>query len=139
MRTNSLSQVESMGDSLPYTANYENQAVAQVGHSLSEIMAQSICTAISGGTPGWIFAVRRKCSSTAGSCAAICTVKNLNENTKNRKMFASGAIHVYENRPSSNIPGTAAGAKAGLMVYRHNNIYRNNCGPNYCCCFVPGA
>lgn len=130
-----------MGGSLPYMADYENQAVAQVHHSFAEIMAQSICTAITGGTPGWIFAVKRQCSNTAGSCAAICTQRTLNEKDSyinRRKMFASGAIHVYENRPSSTIPGTAAKAQVGLMVYRHNNIYRNNCGPNYCCCFVPG-
>ena len=116
----------------------DNDATAQISHSPAEIMAQSICTAITNNN-GWVYAVQRKCASSSGTCAQICTsvkLRHQDPQTKARTWIPSAALHVYANRPSS-APGTSAAPHIGLKVYRYANIHQSGCGPNFCCCHVP--
>ena len=114
----------------------ENAVAAHVIHPEEELMAQSICTSITG-VLGWTYAVQRACTSTnTETCASICLSQNLRSQdpqTSSKTWFAAAAIHVYKNRPSSG-PGTVSNPQIGLKVYRYGNLYNTGCGPNFCCC-----
>lgn len=118
---------------------YDNTATTQ-GSERQEIIAQSICTAISGSNQ-WVFAVQRTCA-TQDTCEEICASEKLHsqapeQTIKDREWRATAAVHVYRDRPLSQ-PGTAADPYLGLMVYRYANVNAPTgyCGPNYCCCSV---
>ena len=120
----------------PYMSNIDEEARAQHIHSKEEIMAQSICTAITG-FGGWVYAVERRCAGKE-TCTQICGSKALHvqdAQTVNRLWQATAALHVYKNRPSTS-PSTVAVPHLGLKVYRYPNINSVHCGPNFCCCFV---
>ena len=113
-------------------------AKAQDFCNIAEIMAQSICVAITNNN-GWVYAVQRKCATASGTCAQICAAPKLrgqDRQTRSRTWVASAALHIYANRPSS-APGTAADPHIGLKVYRYPSIHQSGCGPNFCCCHVP--
>jgi len=119
--------------------DYEEAAVAVNNHPEIEVMAQSICTAITGFS-GWTYAVQRVCtSSSTVTCNNLCKSPHLrsqDRQTRSREWRAAAAIHVYRNRPSSS-PGTAAAPHIGMKVFRYGTIHGTGCGPNFCCCHVP--
>ena len=126
----------------PYVANVEEAmpARAQATHTEEEIMAQSICTSITG-IRGWTYAVARVCNShNKETCTQICESDKLRRQdpqTADKVWRASAALHVYRNRPSSS-PGTIAHPHLGLKVFQYQDIDSSpGCGPNFCCCYVP--
>ena len=106
-------------------------------HSDVEVIAQSICTSLNGASPGWTYAVERKCfRDNRETCAQICTspaLRSQDPQTQAKTWIPVAALHVYKNRPSSS-PGTVANPRIGLKVYQYSNIHSTGCGPNYCCC-----
>ena len=115
----------------------DDDATAQISYSPTEIMAQSICTAITNNYR-WTYAVQRKCHTSSGTCAQICTsvkLRNQDPTTRTKTWFASAALHIYPNRPSSR-PGTVAAPHLGLKVFRYTDVHQSGCGPNFCCCHV---
>ena len=108
-------------------------------HTDEAIMAQSICTSVTG-IRGWVYAVERLCtSSNKETCTQICESDKLRKQDGQTSKFqwrASAALHVYRNRPST-LPSTVAHPHLGLKVFRYQNIDSPYCGPNFCCCYVP--
>ena len=122
----------------PTQSSYNNIARSQ-STERSEILAQSICTALAGPN-NWVFAVERLCS-TPDSCEDICTSDKLHAQApqiriRDSEWRAISQMHIYD-RPLSG-PSTAADPHLGQMIYRHANVNfpAGNCGPNYCCCAV---
>eukprot|EP00058_Branchiostoma_floridae_P022880 XP_002608370.1 hypothetical protein BRAFLDRAFT_91329 [Branchiostoma floridae] len=114
-------------------------------HNYRDILAQSICTAITD-QPSFVFAIRRDCSPNGDglTCNAMCT-------SRRAAMIAAvwdqgstsecfDAIHVYGNRPVLSSDHNTDAGKVGPAAYRYLSggcTWRaNNCGPNYCCCRV---
>ena len=110
-------------------------------HSEYETIAQSVCTsmAVSKGSAGWTFAVKRQCDSTTVSCEKICGLNilhNLDKQSSKQHWSCLGAIHVYGGRPVSQ-PNTASNPSIGFKVYWSPSYHTGkNCGPNYCCCLA---
>ena len=123
-----------------YATEQSTEVNDQASNERAEIMAQSICTAISGPT-GWVFAVQRDCG-TSDTCENICASKRLHAQAPQRRIVvgqwkATAALHIYGRGPSSG-PSTVDNPHLGFMVYRYNYVNTGGyCGPNYCCCFVP--
>lgn len=110
-------------------------------HSEYETIAQSVCTsmAVSRGSAGWTFAVKRQCNSITEPCEAICglnTLHDLDKQSSKKRWSCLGAIHVYGGRPVSQ-PSTASNPSIGFKVYWSPSYHTGqNCGPNYCCCLA---
>ena len=135
--TNSSQDTDSYEEGV---VEFEEDATEQTSHPDEEIVAQSICTSLTG-LGGWTYAVQRYChGSSKQTCSRICAYKKLHSQdlqTKNRQWRASAALHVYKNRPSSSAPPHIfAPPKLGLKVYVYPNVNSVGCGPNYCCCHV---
>ena len=123
-----------------YATEQSTEATAQGYNERAEIMAQSICTAISG-PRGWVFAVQRECT-TRDTCANICASKRLHAQAPQHRIVAgqwkaTAALHIYGRGPSSG-PSTVNDPHLGFMVFRYDYVNTSGyCGPNYCCCLVP--
>ena len=122
-----------------YATEQSTEVTDQGYNERAEIMAQSICTAISG-TKGWVFAVRRQCKA-KDTCEKICASKKLHsqapqQRIRVREWKATAALHIY-GRGSLRGLSTVNNPHLGFMVYRYANVNSGGyCGPNYCCCFV---
>ncbi|XP_078586398.1 uncharacterized protein LOC144868274 [Branchiostoma floridae x Branchiostoma japonicum] len=109
-------------------------------HKYRDVLAQSICTAVTD-RGAYIFAIRRDCSrfGDGQTCNDICTSQE--------DVFRQGstsecfdAIHVYGGRPVLSSDHNSDAGKVGPAAYRYFNggcaHPANSCGPNYCCCRV---
>lgn len=109
------------------------QCTSSSRHLEADLLAQSQCVGLST-APGWVYAVRRHCSSSATTCAQICADPKLRQQDSQvaaRTMTCFNSVHIYANRPPT---GTGLPApKLGLKTYRYNGC-GGSCGPNYCCC-----
>jgi len=112
-----------------------------VTHTKEEIMAQAMCQAIAikNNNAGWVYAVRRQCSSATASCTRICASSYLHvqdSQTVHSTWSTIGAFHVYQGRPAST-PGTDTNPVMGLKTYWSSGYHNNpHCGPNFCCCYA---
>ena len=122
------------------TAHFPDEANVESQHTEEEIMAQSICTSITG-IHGWVYAVERVCHpSNRETCTQICESDKLRSQdlTSEPRLVqwrASAALLVYPNQPST-APSTAANPHLGLKIFRYENVNNPGCGPNYCCCYA---
>ncbi|XP_060591676.1 uncharacterized protein LOC132746511 [Ruditapes philippinarum] len=91
-----------------------------VNYDFADQMAVSTCTALS--DAGYIYAVRRRCSSLSVSCEETC--KQIGGTCIN-------SLHIY--RGSQVLLRDVDGSK-GLYVYKYNSCAGEFCGPNFCCC-----
>ena len=105
-----------------YVTDQNNKgATAQAFCNIAEMMAQSICVAITNNN-GWVYAVQRKCATASGTCAQICATPKLrgqDPQTKARTWVASAALHIYASSASR----TASDLHIGLKVYRYPSIH----------------
>ncbi len=109
----------------------------QGSHTTEEILAAAICQSEvpSGNT---VYAVGRKCvwPTHTSTCDQICsspTLRNQDNQVKDKKMSCVGALHVYGSRPITNKMGEETTATLGLKTRREGCSY-SSCGANYCCC-----
>ena len=119
--------------------NFPERDVRSTSHSDEELLAQASCQAIASqqNNYGRVYAVGRQCSTTAGSCDAICLSANLtrqDRQTVSHIWSAIGAFHIYYDRPSTT-SGTVDNAMLGLKSKRECTLH-NGCGPNFCCCIA---
>ena len=119
--------------------NSPERVVRSTSHSDEELLAQASCQALASQQDNYdrVYAVGRLCSTSAGSCDAICLSANLTRQdpqTAAHTWSAIGAFHIYPNRPSTT-DGTVDNAMLGLKSKREG-IYYNGCGPNFCCCLA---
>ena len=118
--------------------SFEDAVATATTIPASDIIAQSVCSSMVGGV-GWMYAVRRTCLRTnKKSCVDICESSDLHSQDpqiKNFPMRAVGALHVYLNRPPSTVGDPP---NLGQKVLRFGGITTVGCGPNFCCCHVPG-
>ena len=119
--------------------NSQQRDVRSTSHSDEEILAQASCQATASrlNNFGRVYAVGRECSSTAGSCDEICLSPELTSQdpqTAGDVWSTIGAFHIYLDRPSTTF-GTVGTAMQGLKS-KGNSIYKNRCGPNFCCCLA---
>ena len=85
---------------------------------------------------GFVYAVRRECSTKAPTCTQVCKDPKLraqDTQTANINTWTCiGSMHVYYNRPST---GNGVTPRLGLkQLYYGYSCDRKDCGPNYCCC-----
>ncbi|XP_013403607.1 uncharacterized protein LOC106168896 [Lingula anatina] len=108
----------------------------QVAYNYRDELAQSTCTAMSGRS-GWVFAVRRTCSSEAPTCAEICGSSALSAQdgqVSRGGLECFNALHVYIERPQLSEDTSKDTAKLGLKMFRYDSCNGRHCGPNFCCC-----
>ncbi|XP_078600032.1 uncharacterized protein LOC144875120 isoform X2 [Branchiostoma floridae x Branchiostoma japonicum] len=109
-------------------------------HNYRDILAQSICTAVTD-IGAYIFAIRRDCrrNGDGQTCNAICTSqKDVFNQGSTSECF--DAIHVYGGRPVLSSNHHTDAGKVGPAAFRYFSggcaFAANICGPNYCCCRV---
>ena len=119
--------------------SFSSRLVRSTSHSDEELLAQASCQALATQQDnyGRVYAVGRRCGTSAGSCDVICLSANLTQQdlqTASHMWSAIGAFHIYKNRPSTTL-GTVANAMQGLKSKREPTN-TNTCGPNFCCCIA---
>ena len=124
---------------LPFVVSMQKR-FAFSGQTCSyETIAQGTCSNIGiiKGVGGWVYTIKRPCPHHE-SCVQMCNSLNLrvlDSQTAHLSWSAIGAVHVYENRPSS--VAHSWFSTPGLKVLRITDYeYHTRCGPNYCCCSV---
>ena len=123
---------------------FEEASVMQVtvSHDEYEVIAQADCAsmAISRELDGWTFAVKRLCTSNGDSCESICespALRQQDSQTSAREWSSIGAFHVYLDRPFTSQGNTCAPHMGLKVLQRASFETYTNCGPNFCCCYVP--
>ena len=106
---------------------------------MEDVIAQASCGTYMPIKPqGWVYAVRRDCTSSAPTCDDVCANKLLHvqdSQTQARTTWRCiGAVHVYGGRPAT---GDGKTPTLGLKTYFYGfEACGGGCGPNYCCCRV---
>lgn len=128
-RTSKVNQTASETESRPCNAvqfsgcvrDYGEKDNYAVTYDSADQVAVSICTSIND-KGGYVYAVRRECSTLAVSCEDTC---------KNVGLTCFNALHFH--RQSTVQKRNQVGVQ-GLYMYRHNSCAGSYCGPNFCCC-----
>ena len=106
---------------------------------MEDVIAQASCGTYMPIKPqGWVYAVRRDCTSSAPTCDDVCANKLLHvqdSQTQARTTWKCiGAVHVYGGRPAT---GDGKTPTLGLKTYFYGfEACGGGCGPNYYCCRV---
>ena len=119
--------------------NSQQRVVRSTSHSDEELLTQASCQALASQQDnyGRVYAVGRRCSTTAKSCDSICLSDDLTQQdpqTAAHVWSTIGAFHIYYDRPSTT-SGTVGNAVLGLKS-KSNPINQIGCGPNFCCCLA---
>ncbi|XP_031571514.1 uncharacterized protein LOC116305687 [Actinia tenebrosa] len=104
-------------------------------------IAMSVCASMPMRGGGYIFPVRRACSSTnKQTCSQLCASagvrKQLTAGSSSYIFECLESLHIYKGRPqlAANPGGNTDVGRIGLIVYRYHSCSGSSCGPNYCCC-----